>query len=603
MGIKGLHSQIRVCSEEVELWRLRGLRLAVDATGWLFRGATGAAGDGEDVTEAACRYVVERVRVLARYGATCYLVFDGGENPIKQETATLRQANRDESLQRAVAAEAALLEYDKENSDDEEEMRLQNERRRGYIGAVKLNFRMIELVVYHVNELKKNIHGDITYIKNAEEAQCLLTTECVVAPYEADGQMIALCATGHTDVVVTEDSDAYAYLAACEMGNILLVNKLDTRAGYCRLFQFGLGPRSGCSNLRSGSFFAALRALGDFQYDGTVGNKFLQICLLAGCDYVEAVCGIVSAATRVAEHRFVQDHEERWRRLLFKFSSKLSTLPTNNCHKKAELAFYHARVFNLHSKTCVPLFSLVPNAASPKLLPDIDIESLLGPFPEYSQRQITHSPIFRQPQTQRQDSDTFTPQRSIDDDGIFKNTIGPPTTRLPSCSPDEAQILTQPYSESHLPDNHTYSGKSTSTKYEINPDDICLDTLAQLPHDIRFDIQRQMTLARRSVRALQTVNTRSSSSASTRSSSTSNLSKSQRRVSSSANTHSTKNKRRKASLLPPTRNLFHFFSSRTSPASSSITSIYQSNCITTSASESSKKTIEELPVQVKKEDL
>ena len=54
-----------------------------------------------------------------------------------------------------------------------------------------------------------------------------VSVRCLVAPYEADAQLAALCVVGLCDGVITEDSDLACLLCGLRLRRCLLVTKLD----------------------------------------------------------------------------------------------------------------------------------------------------------------------------------------------------------------------------------------------------------------------------------------------------------------------------------------------------------------------------------------
>lgn len=86
--------------------------------------------------------------------------------------------------------------------------------------------------------------------------------EFIVAPYEADVQLAYLARIKYVDFVITEDSD----LIALGCKNILFKLDLDTAYGYELRYE----------NIQKCSKYDFTR------YDE---DKFLQFCILSGCDY------------------------------------------------------------------------------------------------------------------------------------------------------------------------------------------------------------------------------------------------------------------------------------------------------------------------------
>lgn len=95
-----------------------------------------------------------------------------------------------------------------------------------------------------------------------------INVDCVVAPYEADGQLAFLNRAGIADYVVTEDSDLVLF------GCSRILFKLDL-TGQCTLVEADkLHLAMGC---RAEKFSM---------------EKFRFMCILSGCDYVDSLPGI-----------------------------------------------------------------------------------------------------------------------------------------------------------------------------------------------------------------------------------------------------------------------------------------------------------------------
>ena len=93
--------------------------------------------------------------------------------------------------------------------------------------------------------------------------------ECIVAPFEADAQLAYLARKGHVAACVTEDSDLLTF------GTPTVLFKMD-KCGSGILMESSkiLGHKKGSLGLRN------------------VGEmRFMEICILAGCDYLPSIPG------------------------------------------------------------------------------------------------------------------------------------------------------------------------------------------------------------------------------------------------------------------------------------------------------------------------
>jgi len=140
---------------------------------------------------------MHRVRMLQYFGVTPYIIFDGDYLPSKAATEADRAKRRQESkkagleLLNAGKTSQAYLEFQK---------------------AVDVT---PEMACQMIEELKQS---GVQYI---------------VAPYEADAQMVYLERKGIIDGILSEDSDLLVFGAKClltkldQYGNCIEINKAD----------------------------------------------------------------------------------------------------------------------------------------------------------------------------------------------------------------------------------------------------------------------------------------------------------------------------------------------------------------------------------------
>ena len=131
--------------------------------------------------------------------------------------------------------------------------------------------------------------------KHAIAAMRRLGVTVIVAPYEADSQLAYLCAIGMCEAVLTEDSDIIVYSAICKT-NFPILYKFSTN-GIAQMIECSrvfrphrppLNPDGTESTGRRSKFLASLR-----DYLGPSGRRmFVQMCVLAGCDYNDSVPGV-----------------------------------------------------------------------------------------------------------------------------------------------------------------------------------------------------------------------------------------------------------------------------------------------------------------------
>ena len=175
MGVKELFPRTKSAQQKVNLLEcVRGKRVGVDAYVWLhalaIRHAPEVVLHGKFSNVVAS--FVERAKWLLRCGTAPVFVFDGAPVPAKDVTAEARARRRAKAF---AAAEQA--------SDDAEPCSADLR------AAVKVEWRM---VVEVISELRTQ------------------GFQYVVAPYEADSQLIHLEKSGCIDAILTVDSDLVA---------------------------------------------------------------------------------------------------------------------------------------------------------------------------------------------------------------------------------------------------------------------------------------------------------------------------------------------------------------------------------------------------------
>ena len=173
------------------------------------------------------QYTLNRVRMLMHFGVTPYLVFDGDFLPSKAGTEQHRQSRREESKKLGME----LLNLGRTAQAYKE---LQK--------AVDITPEMAGILI---EELKR---WDVPY---------------VVAPYEADSQLVYLEQKGIIEGILSEDSDLLVF------GARRLLTKLD-QYGECVMVQ-----RDDFTACREVSFV------------GWTDKDFRHMAILSGCDYLE----------------------------------------------------------------------------------------------------------------------------------------------------------------------------------------------------------------------------------------------------------------------------------------------------------------------------
>ena len=281
--------------------KFAGQTVGVDAYGWLHRGTVACAIDlalGKptkkyDLRELllsqrspGVRYVdfsMNRVRMLIHFGVIPYLVFDGDYLPSKAATEVERAKRREESKKRG-------LELYHMNKPSQAHLELQK--------AVDITPTMARQLI---EELKK---AGVQY---------------VVAPYEADAQLVYLEKKGIIQGILSEDSDLLVF------GAKRLLTKLD---------QYG-----DCVEIDRADFTACR----EISLVGWTDADFRRMAILSGCDYLASINGMGLKNA----YRFVRKYKtiDKVIRML-QFDGKYY-VPAGylEAFYKAELTFLHQRVF------------------------------------------------------------------------------------------------------------------------------------------------------------------------------------------------------------------------------------------------------------------
>ncbi|CAK7266738.1 Rad2 nuclease [Sporothrix epigloea] len=285
MGISGLLPLLKSIQRPIELKKYAGETFAVDAYGWLHRGAISCAmelAQGRP-TRKYVDSVLHRVRMVQHFGVTPYLVFDGDFLPSKASIEVSRARRREESrkagqeLLSAGNPKQASVEFQK---------------------AIDIT---PEMACHLIEELKK------------------LGLPYIVAPYEADAQMVYLERQGIVSGILSEDSDLLVF------GAKRLLTKLDMQGRCIEI------------NRRE---FCACREISLTDFSDT---NFRHMAILSGCDYLEGIgnIGLKTAYRMIRKHKSI---EKVVRMLQFEGKFKVSENYMAAFYQ-AEMTFLHQRVF------------------------------------------------------------------------------------------------------------------------------------------------------------------------------------------------------------------------------------------------------------------
>ncbi|KAG8222761.1 hypothetical protein J437_LFUL007836 [Ladona fulva] len=234
MGITGLIPFLEKASSPINIRQYKGQTVAIDAYCWLHRGIFSCAeklAKGEKCDQYIT-YCLKFVNMLISYDIKPIMVFDGRYLPAKAATEKKRRKSREQN--RAKAAE--LLRQGRTA-----------EARRCLRNSVDVGPGMAAAVA---------------------RACRSVGADCIFAPFEADAQLAYLNKKGIAAAVITEDSDLILF------GCVRVVFKLDLCGSGLEVVQDRLHLGMGVPPEK-------------FSMD-----RFRQMCILSGCDYLESLPGI-----------------------------------------------------------------------------------------------------------------------------------------------------------------------------------------------------------------------------------------------------------------------------------------------------------------------
>ncbi|KAK1757238.1 hypothetical protein QBC47DRAFT_297180 [Echria macrotheca] len=303
----GLLPLLKSIHRQSELKKYAGQTLGVDGYVWLHRGAMACAmelAQGKP-TRKYVDYAMHRVKMFKHFGVTPYLVFDGDYLPSKAGTESSREQRREDSrkagleLLKAGKPAQALPEFQK---------------------AIDVT---PEMARHLIEDLKK---ANLPY---------------VVAPYEADAQLVYLERQGLINGIVSEDSDLLVF------GAKRLLTKLD-QYGHC----IEINRKDFCS-------------VREISLTGWTDADFRRMAILSGCDYLD---GPSNMGLKTA-YRMLRKYKTPERLIkMLQFDGKFR-MPDDYLAKfqQAELTFLYQRVF-------CPTRQEIVLLTDPD--PSIDIESM-----------------------------------------------------------------------------------------------------------------------------------------------------------------------------------------------------------------------------------
>ena len=244
------------------------------------------------------RYInamMHRVRMLRHFGVTPYMVFDGDYLPSKAATEESRAKKRAEKMKLA----NDLLKAGKTTQATQE-----------FQKCIDVTPEMASAVIVQLKEM------GIPY---------------VVAPYEADAQLVYLERKGLVDGILSDDSDLLVF------GARRLLTKLD---------QYG-----NCIEINRRDFCACR----EVSLTGWTDSDFRRMAIMSGCDYLDGLPG-VGLKTAYRQLRKSKTPERVVRML--QFDGKRISENYLSQFYQAELTFLHQWVFCPTKKELVHLTEL-----------------------------------------------------------------------------------------------------------------------------------------------------------------------------------------------------------------------------------------------------
>lgn len=286
MGVTGLLPNLKDIQEKSSLEKYRGKTLAIDTYGWLHRGLISCAQElcQDQPTRRYITSIMKKVDMLRHFGVEPYFVFDGAALPTKADTANDRRLKRQEARKKADA-------YVKNN----QKLLAWKE----YMKAASVTSQMAKSLMVELDKFK------IKY---------------VVAPYEADPQMVYLEKMGLADGILSEDSDLLIF--GC--------NRLITK----------LKDDGSCVEICRENFDKVKQIPYLSKY---TPEQLRLVAMLSGCDYTKGIAGIglKSAFTLVKKFNNLE-------KVLIALRSDGKTIPADfeDEVNKANLAFQFQKVFD-----------------------------------------------------------------------------------------------------------------------------------------------------------------------------------------------------------------------------------------------------------------
>ena len=334
--VSGLLPLLKSIHNVTHIKKYAGQTIGIDAYGWLHRGTVACAVELA-LDKPTMKYVImhqrrfsltklryvdfalHRVGMLIHFGVIPYLIFDGDRLPSKAGTEHDRSKRRQEC------------------------------KRTG------MNLYRAGKMSHAHQELQKAVDVTPYMARQLIEELKRMNIQYVVAPYEADAQMVYLERNGIINGILSEDSDLLVF------GAKRLLTKLDQHGDCIEI----------CRDQ-----FASCK---DISLVGWTDAEFRQMAILSGCDYLPNISkmGLKTA------YRYVRKYQNIEKVLRMLQLEKHFIVPGDYLEQfqRAELTFLHHRVFCPIAKQLVFLTDLERGMLEkdlPFLGPSVDPETAIG---------------------------------------------------------------------------------------------------------------------------------------------------------------------------------------------------------------------------------
>lgn len=339
MGIKDLLRALEPLAKVQNISEFQNKSIAIDASGWLHKGLYAATEDFVDSgfvdNQLYVDYILMRIHELKSYGIEPVMVFDGRRSYLKSETNSKREESRRINMQNG----QRLLDSMRCTKDSACSFKLKHEAMTCFQRGLSVT-----------HEMEKNTIAALRKIN----------VPVIISPYEADCQLVHLCDINVCQGIMTEDSDVLVYAAVCGKSfPILYKFEKASQSVQCldlgKIFDISDCSQDTLSNIQTSSLDDNCKIEKNFVknltfFQGFNGRRmFVQMCVLAGCDYSDSIHGIGLQTAQQAVIRFRKiPCNMRLQRICHHFKANGKTVADTYLHRiqRAEALFHYQLVYN-----------------------------------------------------------------------------------------------------------------------------------------------------------------------------------------------------------------------------------------------------------------